>query len=311
MIDDSRMAMEIAQAHHPCRPHLTTNRTMNLRHLLLLLIVLILPQQATAWGREGHIIVAEIASTYLSEETNTKVQRLLNLEPDPKDRTLAYASLWPDLIKSSKHPEHKKYRFARRLHYVNLPKGKDCYVKARDCPDGNCVVEAIKKYTAILKDSEDHQARLVALKFLVHFVGDIHQPLHVGYAHDRGGNDVSVEFFNQKTNLHRVWDTMILRQDKASAKRLKAYAVRLAHGVSKEEYQKWLKISEPEGWTTEARQYLDYPVYQRPRDRKLSEDYQRACLPVVKLQLQRAGVRLAALLNRRLAPTVKNDDEDV
>ncbi len=114
------------------------------------------------------------------------------------------------------------------------------------------------------------------MKFVVHFVADVHQPLHVGYAHDRGGNDVAVDFFRQPTNLHRVWDTLILYRDKASGKRLKPYAARLASGISKQDSQRWLKVGNAEGWTNEARQYLDSPCYNLPRDRKLGDEYQRA-----------------------------------
>ena len=108
---------------------------------------------------------AAIASKYLSDEDSIGVQRLLVLEPDPKNRTLAYASIWPDLFKSEKHSDYEKYKFVRRLYYINLTKDKDCYVKARDCPNGHCVVEAIRKHIGILRDSDDPQARLVALKF--------------------------------------------------------------------------------------------------------------------------------------------------
>ncbi len=264
----------------------------------LLLSALTFPQPALAWGREGHVIVAEIAGRHLTPQARAAVQQLLDLEPEPKNRTLAHASLWPDLIKSSKHLQHDKYRFARPLHYVNVPTGKDPYDRDRDCPDGQCVVEAIRRYTTQMREATDPKERLVALKFVAHFVADIHQPLHVGYKFDRGGNDVAVEFFDQKTNLHRVWDTMILRRAGATGKRLSRYAAKLAAGIMEEDCAAWCAVTDPAMWTNEARPYLQSHVYgPLPRDGRIGEEYERAVLPVVRLQLQRAGVRLAALLN--------------
>ncbi len=265
---------------------------------IIVLWLLAAAQHALAWGREGHVIVSEIAGKHLTPQARTTVQQLLDLEPEPKNRNFAYAALWPDLIKSSKHPEYRKYRFTRPLHYVNVAKSKDPYEPTRDCPTGQCVVEAVRRYTTQMREATDPQTRLVALKFLAHFVGDVHQPLHVGYKSDRGGNDVAVEFFNQKTNLHRVWDTMILRRDGASGKRLKRYAEKIADSSKDKDCATWCAITDPAACTNEARPCLDSHVYALlPRDGQIGEEYQRAALPVVRRQLQRAGVRLAAILN--------------
>ena len=180
------------------------------------------------------------------------MQRLLVLEPDPKNRTLAYASIWPDLFKSEKHSDYEKYKFVRRLYYINLTNDKDCYVKARDCPNGHCVVEAIRKHIGILRDSDDPQARLVALKFATHFRADIHLPLHVGYKPDRSGNDVSVGFFNRRTNLHRLWDSMILRHDGASGKKLKQYAIVPGETITTEQQENWSTGLDLAIWTSES-----------------------------------------------------------
>ena len=265
------------------------------------IILLAATQAVFAWGREGHIIVADIAASRLSEEANAKLQELLDLEPEPKHRNLRYASLWPDLIKNHNHPDHEAYKYARSYHYVNYPKGEDTYVGERDCRDGACVIEAIRSYENVLRYSPDPKQRLIALKFLVHFVTDVHQPLHVGYKHDRGGNDVSVRFFNQKTNLHRVWDTLMLRRDGASGKKLTAYGQKLGSDISKEEGRRWIAATDPAVWADEARQYVSSPCYGLlPSSGQLGDEYHDACLPVVKEQLQKAGVRLAAVLNQLL-----------
>ena len=268
--------------------------------LFVLLAVLASATHAHAWGREGHVIVAEIAQHHLTPDARAAVQDLLDLEPDPKHRTLAQASTWPDRIKSPKHPQFRQYAFARKLHYVNSPPDADGYDRGRDCPKGKCVVEAIHTYRTLLRDTTDPQMRLVALKFLAHFVGDVHQPLHVGYKRDRGGNDVAVQFFNQKSNLHKTWDTLILRRDKATGKRLMAYAARVRDSIKDEDCHTWAAVTDPAAWANEARPYLTTHVYRLPRDRRLGNEYQEAALPVVRVQLQRAGVRLAGVLNAGL-----------
>jgi hypothetical protein len=131
---------------------------------------------AHAWGVEGHQVIATLAEQQLTAAARQEVARLLALEPG---ETLASVSTWAD--------EHRNPQTAA-WHYVNFPRGDCHYVAARDCPDGSCVVEALNRQIEVLGSSASDEVRLKALKYVVHFVGDVHQPLHAGYKDDRGGS---------------------------------------------------------------------------------------------------------------------------
>ncbi|MCH7813784.1 MAG: S1/P1 nuclease [Planctomycetes bacterium] len=154
------------------------------------------------WGRDGHKITGTIATHYLTPEAKVGVTALLG------DQSLAEVSTWADEIRSN-----PAYRWASPLHYSNVKPGEAEFDLSRDCPERGCVVSAIIKYAKVLRSKDaSHAEKAEALKFLVHFVGDIHQPLHVSHAKDKGGNDIKVEFFHDRTNLHRLWDSGLIRR---------------------------------------------------------------------------------------------------
>jgi len=138
---------------------------------------------AMAWGADGHKIVALLADAQLTPSARKQVDRLLALEPGA---TLASISTWAD--------EHRNPATAA-WHYVNFPRGDCNYQPERDCPDGKCVVAAIDRQVEVLRTNGDDEKRLNALKYVVHFIGDIHQPLHAGYGDDRGGNSYQLQAF--------------------------------------------------------------------------------------------------------------------
>ncbi len=168
----------------------------------LLALVLVTPGPAIGWGLEGHAVVAEFATMRLTDAANAQVAALL--EPG---ESLASVASWADDVR------HKRSETAQ-WHFVDIPKSATQYDPARDCrptPHGDCVVAAIERFKTVLANATAARpARAEALKFLVHFVGDIHQPLHCADNHDRGGNDITVAFFKASTNLHAVWDTGII-----------------------------------------------------------------------------------------------------
>ena len=188
-----------------------------MKRTLSALFLIALAGQAFAWSKQGHQLVGELAERELSPTARDQVQRLLAGEPEP---TLAGVSTWADEIRAqSRTPAGNTLgELSSRWHYVNFP-GEGCdYVPARDCPDGNCVIGAINAQAAILRDrSRSDEERRNALKFLVHFVGDAHQPMHAGFGHDRGGNNFQVNYRGkalpegQGTNLHGVWDYWLLQ----------------------------------------------------------------------------------------------------
>src|SRR4051794_33270928 len=159
--------------------------------------------QADAWGPEGHAIVADIAEAHLTPAAAAQVTRLLALE----DRQhLDHVASWADGIRAS-------HRETAPWHFVDIPLDAVNYDPARDCAGGNCVVSKISQFTAVLANGSAVDAdRLNALKWVVHFVGDIHQPLHAEDHDDRGGNDVRLTYFSKSTNLHSIWDGGIIEQ---------------------------------------------------------------------------------------------------
>jgi hypothetical protein len=174
----------------------------------VVLLVLAPLEQALAWGQEGHSIIAEIAQRRLDPDTLRKINALLGGEV-----SLASIASWADDYRAL-------HRETAGWHFVDIPFDQSVYDPKRDCnPDkGDCVIHAIARFQAAVSDcSKPLSDRSEALKFLVHFVGDVHQPLHVETRFgadgkdDRGGNDVPVTFFGQKTNLHALWDLYMPR----------------------------------------------------------------------------------------------------
>ena len=191
---------------------------------------------AFAWSVLGHQLVGELAQRHLDPAAEAEVQRLLAGEPDP---TLAGVAAWADRLRDL---DPERFKATSRWHYVNTPPGGQCaYVPERDCRDGECVIGAIERQRAILADRDQPlEARRDALKFIVHFIGDVHQPMHANNHDDLGGNrfqvslrtDLEPEAYARKhyadgvmgTNLHSVWDYYILGTEGLS---LQQYANRL------------------------------------------------------------------------------------
>jgi hypothetical protein len=259
-------------------------------------IIIALTGQALAWGDEGHRIVAEIAEQYLKAGTAHQVRELLALE---NATTLAAVSTWADEIRGQR-------RETARWHYVNIPIHPPAgtppgYDAARDCPTGDCVVAKIDELAAVLGDKAVHDARerLEALKFVVHFVADVHQPLHAANDGDRGGNDVRVTLMGRQTNLHAIWDTGILFSAGIGDER--AYALQLARSIRPIELDQW-RDGSAATWATESNDIarrLIYGAWPHGPD-ALRGSYAETALPVVSVQLEKAGVRLAAVLNAAL-----------
>jgi hypothetical protein len=237
--------------------------------------------KAIAWGNDGHHVVAHLAASQLTPQAKANVDRLLALEPGS---TLASISTWADDTRN---------RHTAKWHYVNFGNDADChYVKARDCPDGQCVVEAINAQVRALKsDTTTEPAKLLALKYLVHLVADVHQPLHAGFADDRGGNLYQVQFMGRGTNLHGLWDSGLLRGEALDVDGLVSLlgafpvpseATELDPARMAEES---CRIASQDGF---------YPA------RKVSQEYVEWGRATIRARLVLAGGRLAGILNRAL-----------
>jgi hypothetical protein len=183
---------------------------------------------------------------------------------------------------------------------VDIPLQAAGYDAARDCPHDNCVVAKVNQFIAELRDrSLPPSQRLEVLKFVVHFIGDVHQSLHASDNGDRGGNDVKVRFAGRATNLHAVWDTWILAPAVVGDER--AYALRLARAISLAEIAAW-RGGTAADWANESHGVAKRVVYRElPHRGTLPDSYEGAALPVVNEQLEKAGVRLAEVLNAALS----------
>lgn len=244
----------------------------------LAVLLLTLPGSVSAWGPTGHRVVGRIAERHLTPEAQRGVAALLG--PD----SLARVSTWADDIRSD--PNWKK---ATPWHFISIDDNETLETTAR-VPEGD-VVEAIQRFEKVLRDPQaDRQAKAEAIKFLVHFIGDVHQPLHVGRRADRGGNEIIVLWFREPSNLHSVWDSDMIDSTKLSFSELAEF---IDHPTP-EEITTWQSAPLAE-WVRES-----FNVRQQVYDigkRDLSFDYAFHNMPLVEKRLVQAGVRLAGLLN--------------
>ena len=233
------------------------------------------------WGMTGHRVIGEVAENNLTDKAKLKVKSIL------KGRSLAEVSNWMDNIKSD-----RSYDSLRNWHWVTIPDG-ETYETSKKEPKGDAVA-GIEHVIKGLKSGElDKKKEEEYLKILVHLVGDLHQPLHVGNGTDRGGNEVKVEWFWRSSNLHRVWDSEMIDGKKYSYTELAKIVDNPYNKLTSFNELKSLDVRE---WANEAMQYRKQ-IYDLPADRKLSYEYQYKNWDTVKGQLFKAGIRLANVLN--------------
>jgi len=236
---------------------------------------------AHAWGQTGHRVTGEIAEIYLTPEARAAISLILENE------SLAEISTYADENRSN--PAHFWQKVAGPYHYVTVPKGKT-YTEV-GAPEQGDSYTAIQMYTKTLKDPlSSRKEQQLALKMLVHIIGDLHQPLHAGNGTDRGGNDVKVEFFWEDSNLHRVWDSGLIDRRQLSYTEWTKF---LASKIMPEDVEAWT-TNDPLVYIQESTEIRD-TIY--PDSDKLSWQYLYDHTPVMKLRLQQAGVRIAAHLN--------------
>ena len=237
-----------------------------------------------SWFDKGHRIVGLIAQANLTPEAGKGIKEIL-----PGYMTLADAAIWPD-------HEGRSIRDFDPLHYVNVPENASGYDQERDCPERNCMVEALKWFSAVIVDKNAPiMVRRIALYYVAHLVGDMHQPVHAGRAGDRGGVDISVSYRGEATNLHFFWDTNLVELETGTVEEV---AKRLTADLTEEERLKW-QAGDPTQWTNESLTLRSY-AYNTGPSGELSDDYVEKARPIVRIRLAQAGIRLAWLLNMAL-----------
>lgn len=263
---------------------------MSPRALLAVIAVAIAtPIPAHAWGQLGHRVVGELAEERVSGKTRAEIALILGEE------SLAEASTWADEQRSNPAPFWQEE--ADPFHYVTVPEGKT-YAEIGAPADGDAL-SALARFAAIVRNPEaSREDRALALRFIIHIVGDLHQPLHAGNGNDRGGNDVRLRWFGQETNLHTVWDTRMIEGKGLS---YSEYAVWLGRKIEPEETIAWW-TADPAVWVAESTALRDR-IYPATDDAipSLGYAYQFEHLPSAELHLQQGGVRLAAYLDQLFA----------
>ncbi|KAG6542403.1 hypothetical protein Mapa_016232 [Marchantia paleacea] len=260
---------------------------------------------AHAWGSDGHHVICNIAEALLNEIAREAVEALL---PDNADGNLSSICLWADSIK-----RQDGYRWSAPLHYINTPNGACDYKYIRDCRDdvimpGFCASGAINNYTTQMDTDSDQHNLTEALMFISHLVADIHQPLHVGFEGDRGGNSVDLFWYNTRTNLHHVWDADMITKSKnvyfgGDISRLTKALLKNITSVWERDAKAWStcgggEIACPDQYARESVKLACQHAYpDAQRGAVLSDAYFQARIPIAQKRLAQAAVRLAAILN--------------
>jgi len=277
-----------------------TSRLLTTTLLLTSLLTCFSPD-SLGWGEAGHRLVGEVAMQLLAPDSQRQVKDMLRSDGSP---SLGDAGRWADQIRRNR-------RDTEPLHYINIPLcGRSAH--GNYCPEGRCVTGAIAKYQAILADpNADGLARREGFKFLVHFVADLHQPLHTIDNGDQGGNRVRVHYTglhtHRKDDLHGLWDNLLLQDLQRADRQL---SKRLLGEITAADYQVWSQGS-PEDWANQSHGLAVTHVYGRlpggvacngaPKSvLELDVDYGREAFPVIEMQIKRAAVRLASLLTATL-----------
>lgn len=256
-----------------------------LRNFFIPVFLLIFSTQVFAddWGKTGHRVVGEIAQKYLTEKTAIAVSDLLD------GHSLAFVANYGDDIKSE--PEMRKKYDA--WHYVNFPFDKTYETHPKDTKNGD-IIQAIDTCIEVLKSKKSsREDKVFHLKMLIHFIGDLHQPLHVGIGEDRGGNRVRVTWFRDQTNLHTVWDSKMLDSYQMSYTEIAANA----DVLSQREFNR-IKKGGHRDWMNDSRELTkEIYAYHEKHGNELEYRYMYDFMDISRSQLQKGGIRLAKVLN--------------
>jgi hypothetical protein len=260
-----------------------------MRRFALVIGFVLLTPTIYAWGPRGHQISAIVAERNLNEAAAAQVNDLLNGE------SLADVANFADAIRDSR-PDTKDW------HFVDIEITDDAFDDARDCsPHGHphtCVVDKIEQFKAVLRDQAKPRAeRVEALKFLIHFIPDMHQPLHAADNHDGGGNGTMVKFFGTNGPLHKTWDSGLI--GRAGINDDEKYADHLETLFEEAEIPD-LTAGTTISWANESHRLAKPNAYRIPPSKNLGNAYLQRNLPIVDDQLLRGGLRLARVLNEIL-----------
>lgn len=237
-----------------------------------------------AWGEDGHSAIGMLAMTQLQADARSELASIVNLHDE---QALAEACNWPDVIR-----ETEEWEFTSPFHYINIPRGDFEYLQSRDCADGRCATQAIKRYARELADHRlDKEQRWQAFAFVCHMVGDLHQPLHAGFADDRGGNNFDIVVRGEQMNLHGFWDHELTDQYAGDRQLLVGL---LGKYRPVPERAAWTDVTVND-WTNQSHQLAKTRVY--PENIVIDHSYTRQSWELAQQRLSLAASRLAWIIN--------------
>jgi hypothetical protein len=247
-------------------------------------LLLFITGETLAWKAEGHAAVGVLAVEQVRPETRAALEELLgSVEAD----FIAQSCNWPD-----EYDQTMAGAWTEPLHYVNLPPGADSLSYARDCPDRRCLPAAIVDYARELGDRAlSRNARQQAFAFVCHFTADLHQPLHVAHADDRGGSRITVEYRGERLDLHVLWDQRLIDHRVPAWQELVDL---LSERPNQNSYPRW-QPGEVEAWTNETYTLMKQFAY--PQQHEVDEAWAERAWQVIQNQLDTAAGRLAAILD--------------
>lgn len=252
--------------------------------------------QAIAWGRDGHTAIGILAVNQLQPKA---LQQLESIVKPLTKQAMAEACNWPDDYRQAEEGE-----WSGPLHYINIPRGDAVYTESRDCPEQphaagrpaqHCATEAIKHYAAELVDPEaPAERRWRSFAWLCHLVADLHQPMHAGFADDRGGNDVKVVYQDWEMNLHRFWDSALINQQAGSWQ----YLVGQLNPFPPVQAGSGWSPSMVNDWTNSSHKLAKEKAY--PVNSDIDESFAQQSWELVQQQIRLAASHLALIINSEL-----------
>ncbi|WP_207421883.1 S1/P1 nuclease [Desertivirga brevis] len=255
-----------------------------IKSLVLIAVLLYVPVASFAWGQLGHRIVGEIAESYLSNKAKKEIRKILGNE------SIAMASNWPDFVKSD-----PSYKYLDTWHYVDFDRGIT-FPQMQSILSKDTTTNAYTKLNFLISELKKkdlpQDKKVMYLKLIIHIIGDLNQPYHVGYSDDRGGNDIKVTWFNENTNMHSIWDSKLIEFQQ----------------LSYTEYVKAINFTTPAerrtilqgglvSWLWDSFQITESLYKDVKTGDKLSYRYNYLHIGTLNNQLVKGGVRLAEVLN--------------
>lgn len=263
---------------------------MNKRQILLLCTLLVTAVALISWGVTGHRTIGRIAANHLSPQASAAIRELLGNE------TLAEASTWADEVRNQPN-----YKHTAPWHYINLPLGlsePDFEKAVKGMTQENVYGAVLQQEQVLSSTASSREQKIEALKFIVHFIGDLHQPMHVSREEDKGGNTIQVNYAGVGTNLHALWDSKLLDHlgldDQQLAQKCDQVSAAQVAAWQSDPLIKWIW----ESYEISSKLYAEIDAM---NSRSIDDSYYQAHIQIIQQRIEMAGVRLAGVLNRIFA----------